>query len=108
MRQGPSPDRAARRSGRVRDAGRHVNQLLWLGLLLLAWATFLLVAARPAHVRARELAQWMRGRGLDPRHILGVSYVASPAGLRALRVVGAVVGAAGVALLVAGALRRVP
>ena len=83
-----------------------MNQLLWLGLLLLAWGTFLLVAARPAHARAAELARWMRVRGLDPKHSLGVSYVASPAGLRGLRVLGALVAAAGIALMVAGALRH--
>lgn len=85
-----------------------MNQLLWLGLLLLAWAAFLLVAARPAHERAREMVQWMRGRGVDPKHILGVGYVASPRGLRGLRVLGAVVGAVGLALVVMGALRRSP
>ncbi|HSD22445.1 MAG TPA: hypothetical protein VLC54_20515 [Anaeromyxobacter sp.] len=85
-----------------------MNQLLWLGLLLLAWAAFLLVAARPAHERAREMVQWMRGRGVDPKHILGVGYVASPQGLRGLRVLGAVVGALGLALVAFGALRRPP
>jgi hypothetical protein len=85
-----------------------VNQLFWLGVLLLAWAAFLVAAARPAHVRARELVQWMRGRGVDPKHILGVSYVASPTGLRGLRVLGAIVGALAVALMVMGALRRPP
>ena len=59
-----------------------MNQLLWLGLMLLAWAAFLLVAARSGHERAPRLVQWMRGRGVDPKHILGVSYVASPQGLR--------------------------
>jgi hypothetical protein len=83
-----------------------MNQLLWLGLMLLAWAAFLLVAARPGHERARELVQWMRGRGVDPKHILGVSYVASPHGLRGLRMVGALVGAVGLALIAIGALRR--
>ena len=83
-----------------------MNQLLWLGLMLLAWAAFLLVAARPGHEWARELVQWMRGRGVDPKHILGVSYVASPQGLRGLRVVGALVGAVGLALIAIGALRR--
>jgi hypothetical protein len=83
-----------------------MNQLLWLGLMLLAWAAFLLVAARSGHERARELVQWMRGRGVDPKHILGVSYVASPQGLRGLRVVGALVGALGLALIAIGALRR--
>ena len=48
----------------------------------------------------------MRGRGVDPKHILGVSYVASPQGLRGLRVVGALVGALGLALIAIGALRR--
>ena len=85
-----------------------MNQLLWLGLLLLAWAAFLLVVARPAHERAREMVQWMRGRGVDPKHFFGARYVASPQGLRGLRVLGAVVGALGLALVVMGALRRPP
>lgn len=85
-----------------------MNQLIWLGLLLLAWAAFLVVVARPAHERAREMVQWMRGRGVDPKHILGVSYVGSARGLRGLRVLGAFVGALGLTLLVVGVLRRPP
>jgi hypothetical protein len=75
-----------------------------LGLLLLASGGALLAVAKPLHANWREMLGRLRAAGYE-HPPFGTRFVASAAGLRAMRWVGGVAAAAGATLLAVGLLR---
>ena len=79
--------------------------MLVLGLLLLASGTAWLVLAAPLHRSWRDMLVKLRAAGYA-HPPFGTRFVASEAGLRAMRVIGIGGVAAGTLLVVAALLRR--
>jgi hypothetical protein len=72
-----------------------------LGALLAVWGIVVLLGARPLHDNWREMNASMRRAGV-PGTVWFTGWIASPAGLRHLRIAGGAALAVGLALLAAG------
>ncbi len=79
--------------------------MLVLGGMLLVWGIAFLLLARPLHDNWREMIRRLRGAGYA-RPPFGTRFIASPSGLRALRITGGCGVIAGAVLLLLGWYRR--
>jgi hypothetical protein len=81
--------------------------MIVLGILLLVWGIAILALAKPLHANWGQMIGRLRGAGYG-RPPFGTRFLASPEGLRTMRVVGVGGIAAGAVLAVVALLRRGP